>query len=501
MVSSPAHLNNDHAVLYAEAEKFAKLMEQGRKPGSIFISKYNPRFAPPDLLGNPRGNEVGEAPQSLLPPIARDNLLYDSRPAYGIKELHANFTQMLAGRGIEFAPGLKGTSCFTCANSVNSTLVPNLFRSDLFRQGGNAADEVLFCAPVYGLLPQAAQKAKLKVVIVPTEKEKGYKPQATEIQAALKAHPDARSLVIVNPANPTGQILGANEIDAIADVIAEHNRRRRLQGKRPLIVVVDQTFHALTWQTHDEELIKIYREGFTGGDKRSWFPKYMWAFAQNKKIAQDTITLGSASKSLAPGLGFAYAYGSPDYICEMSSHDGPSYDVQRYAAKIFGQDAICREAMAEHIEKSIRSYEEDFRLLVGCFDRLNQKLREKFGGSKPYIRIFEPEAGFHAAVDFSGLKDFRLSDRMGKEFPAMHTLRSSGDLAVELMHQAGVVAYPGEMFYLKGEDMILRFSLNLERSKLNEAMTRLEAFCLSLAPPQKWVDKTSPRLEQTRQVN
>jgi aspartate/methionine/tyrosine aminotransferase len=148
------------------------------------------------------------------------------------------------------------------------------------------------------------------------------------------------------------------------------------------------------------------------------------------------------------------------------------------------------QTLAHHRSESVAFYKERYAELSNYLrEELNPALRKKFGGDKEYVSIVnEPDAGFHIALDFSALKDTVVNGN-----GASVTLETSAHMAVALMEKAKVVAYPGEMFYLEGEDMILRASLNLEKEKLLEALTRIKDFCLELEPPAKWEGRASVR--------
>jgi hypothetical protein len=260
-----------------------------------------------------------------MPPSAvlhgTEQLTYQSRSPHGIAELRENLNQWLAGQGITY-DAAAASPHFVCANSVNSTLLPNLFRmrktGGIFSDKGSARQNEIACfTPVYGLLPFNAYEAGLGVTFHKTSKANHYKPTADDIKLALKNRktPDRlRAIALVNPANPTGACFSKEEIKAIADVVDAHNKERAARGVPPVLVIVDETFRNLMWDR--EEKTKFY------------------PFAKNKELRPYTISLNTFSKDIGPGIGFAFAYGPPELMKEIAAFDGPSHETQLYAAEV-----------------------------------------------------------------------------------------------------------------------------------------------------------------------
>lgn len=466
------------------------LLKQGReKEGAIFLSKFNPVFNPPDFLW-PVKQAENEAWQRLgdtadqhvvngeMLRVARESLpelpngtaqQYRSRFPFGIPELQANLSRWLADQSITYGDGK--ASCFTCTNSVNGSLLVHLFQKreseGLFSDG--RCHEVVFFTPTYGIAPRIAHKEGLKIQVHSTSPANHYKPTADDIDRVLnrsRTPYTARAISLVNPGNPMGSYFSREEIEQIADVVVAHNKKRARKGIPPVLLIVDETFRGLDWQDKAE--------------------KTFYPFAANEKLRPYTIALNSFSKDLGPGIGFAFAYGPPELIKKIAPLDGPDYDTQRFAAAVF--DPKYKTDLEAHRTKSVAFYKERYDALVKFVkEELNPALRKKFGGDDDYVKLVgKPDAGFHTALDFSGLRGAQFKDN-GQDI----LLDTSAHLAIALMEKANVVAYPGEMFYMDGKDMILRVSLNLDKhmpgdcskDPLIVALDRIKDFCLALEPP------------------
>jgi len=482
--------------LLAEAERCAAVMEQGRtRENAVFASKYTARFRTPKLPSvmplveeepDPHQDEVDK----LIPGIERDYSVsteYKGRRPSGHTELQKNFMRWLRSEfdikeGEEiFTPTTefdskeaekvvaKGNAhCFTCEGSINSNLLPQLFSGSLFKPH----DEVLYCTPIYSMIPSRANKLGLNILAIRGVKENHYKPNADDIEKALKAHPDARSLLLVNPGNPMGTFLSEEEIGKIAHVIKQHNNERIKQGKRPLFLVVDETFQSLLWHKPGAP----YTE-------RERLPH----MAKHRDLRNCTITISTFSKDLSPDHTFAYAYGNPSLIKQMEISDGQNSQIQEHASAVFSDNTDSTRILKQHHDINASHYRSHYAVLAGAVMHINDELRKTLGGKEDFITFTAPPAaGFHVSLDFSklaGLVPKGESD----------ALQTSANLAEKLMNKEGLVAYPGEMFHMDGKDMILRFSLNMKMEKVKAAMERLEIFCLSLEPPGPWAGRTAER--------
>ncbi len=497
---------DDFRQMMDAAKACDEVLASGRKrEGTIFLSKFNPFFTPPDFLHHRTKQRASAAAaawdnadqhasnaQAMFEhagelatnPDDATLLEYKSRSPFGIPELQDNITKWLSEQGISYPQsGAESSHSFVCANSVNSTLLPRLFQ--IRKTGGlftEKQNEVASFTPVYGLLPFNAYDANLTVTQYKTSKEDHYKPTAEKVRNLLKNRksPDKlRAIAFVNPANPTGACFSKEEIDAIAEVVCEHNDERAKRGIPPVLIIVDETFRNLMWK---------------GDDAQEFYP-----FAKNEKLRPYTISLNTFSKDIGPGVGFAFAYGPPELIKEMPAFDGPAHEAQLYAAEVFNPKN--QKHLRKHRDKSVALYKERYESIKKYLDtELNPALKSKFGSDKDYVTIVnEPNAGFHIALDFSALRGAVVHDN-GTDVP----MQTSAHLAVALMEKANVVAYPGEMFYLDGKDMILRASLNLDRymqvdgkydwkkDALLEAMKRIKDFCMELEPPARWQALTVP---------
>ena len=102
----------------------------------------------------------------------------------------------------------------------------------------NPGDEVVVCEPYYDsyrAMIQFAGGVRRPVTL----RAPGYRLDADELEAAVTER--TRLILINSPHNPTGRVLDAGELSAVAEVAQRHD----------LIVVSDEVYEHLTFDDHD----------------------------------------------------------------------------------------------------------------------------------------------------------------------------------------------------------------------------------------------------------
>ncbi len=99
----------------------------------------------------------------------------------------------------------------------------------------NPGDEVVIPAPYWVTYPEIVKLAGATPVPVPTTSAAGFKLTARQLEAAIT--PRTRAMVLNSPANPTGAVYTRAELEALAEVILEHD----------LMVVADEIYEKLIY--------------------------------------------------------------------------------------------------------------------------------------------------------------------------------------------------------------------------------------------------------------
>ncbi|NMM99647.1 aspartate aminotransferase [Bifidobacterium sp. DSM 109958] len=99
----------------------------------------------------------------------------------------------------------------------------------------DAGDDILIPDPGYANYFGQAQMAQVGVAPVPLHEEHGWRMRAEDLKPAIT--PRSRALLLNSPSNPTGAIIGSDELERIAQVAREHD----------LWVISDEVYRAFVY--------------------------------------------------------------------------------------------------------------------------------------------------------------------------------------------------------------------------------------------------------------
>ena len=268
-------------------------------------------------------------------------------------------------------------------------------------------EKVLFPVPSwnnnhYTFLSHAQQ------VMLETKPENNFMPTPEELEPLLG---DITLLTLCSPLNPTGTVFSKENLSRICDLVVNENKRRG-PGAKPLYVMFDQIYWALTF-----------------GNVKHFDPVTL-----NPEMRHYTIFIDGMSKAFAAtGVRVGWSFG-PSLIIEkmkaILSHVGawaPRAE-QIGAAHYLNQPQFVDEDI-QTIRKSL-----DSRLVA--FHKGFQALKSK--GFK--IDSLEPQGAIYLTVKF-GLHKLKTADGI-----MLHTTR---DITHYLLNKAKLAIVP---FYAFGSD-------------------------------------------------
>jgi aspartate aminotransferase len=155
--------------------------------------------------------------------IARHGCPYSPNP--GFQDLRAAIATTLA------VPGISGPSDVCVTNGSQEALY--LAIKSLLDP---ARDEVAIVSPAYPLYAKLAQLEGLATRFIPLDPATGFAPDADRVLAGLG--PQTRLLVLASPANPTGRVWPAQQLERLARGLLE-------RPGQPVLVLSDEVYRDL----------------------------------------------------------------------------------------------------------------------------------------------------------------------------------------------------------------------------------------------------------------
>jgi aspartate/methionine/tyrosine aminotransferase len=263
----------------------------------------------------------------------------------------------------------------------------------------NKGDEVIVIDPGYDYYSQIRLFGGVPVPVAARESNR-FKVDPDDIKAAIT---DKTKLMIINsPSNPTGAILGANILRAIAQLAMEHD----------LIVLSDEPYEHILFDGHQHVSIGSF-DGMT----------------------ERTISAFTLSKSYAmTGWRVGYAVAPSAVIDEME---------KLMEHMVSGVTAVAQRAALAAIEAP----QDCVRDMVAIYDRRRRIVHEGLNAIDG-IKCLKPESTFYA---FPNISSFG---------------RSSWEFAEYLVKEHKVAVVPGSIFGKAGEGYVrLSFAASIEQLK------------------------------------
>jgi aspartate aminotransferase len=339
-----------------------------------------------------------------------------------IAAIEGNFTRYTVVAGI---PELRRAIVQRHACDFGSDYSPD---ETVFTTGGKLAlfnaiqvlvdhgDEVILPVPYWVSFKDIIQYAGGKVVYLPTEEAKNFRITADAIERSIT--PRTKMIILNTPSNPAGSVVSPGDLERIV----------KLAQSRGIFLLLDECYVYLQYAGTP----------VSGG-----------SFVEAK---EHVIVLGSLSKTYAmTGWRAGFALGPKAIIAAMSKLQSQSTSstaaiVQKAAlAALSGSQACVAEMRADYLK--LRD-----RILAGLAEI-------------PGITCTRPDGAFYVYPN--------VSPFLGKP-----GARNTTELASRLLHEAHVVAVPGEAF---GTQQHIRLSYAVAQSVVDEGLVRMKSFFAGLS--------------------
>jgi aspartate aminotransferase len=338
-----------------------------------------------------------------------------------IAAIEGNFTRYTVVAGI---PELRKAIVQRHACDFGSDYTPD---ETVFTTGGKLAlfnaiqvlvdhgDEVILPVPYWVSFKDIIQYAGGKVVYLPTEEAENFRITADAIERSIT--PRTKVIILNSPSNPAGSVVSPGDLERIV----------KLAQSRGIFLLLDECY--------------VYLQ-YAGA------PVSGGSFVEAK---EHVIVLGSLSKTYAmTGWRAGFALGPKAIIAAMSKLQSQSTSstaamVQKAAtAALSGSQACVAEMRADYLK--LRD-----RILAGLAEI-------------PGITCTRPDGAFYVYPNVSVF--------LGKP-----GVRNTTELASRLLHEAQVVAVPGEAF---GTQEHIRLSYAVAHSVVDEGLVRMKSFFAGL---------------------
>ena len=284
-------------------------------------------------------------------------------------------------------------------------------------------DEVLIPTPCWTSYPGMARLAGAEVVLLPTAQQDGFKLRAEDLAAAIT--PQSRCLMLCSPSNPTGAAYGAQELQALADVLRAHPN---------------------LWVLSDDLYEHIVFDDF----------RFATLAALDPDLADRVLTLNGVSKAYAmTGWRIGYAGGPRDLI--------------RAIVKIMSQSVGSPPSMSQAAAVAALEGPQDFLKTWAGDYQARRDLAVEALNAVPGLRAARPEGSFYLFPHCGGL--------LGRATPDGHRIETSTDLVRHLLEAWGVALVPGAAFEA---DPYFRMSCASSEAEIAEGLRRIAAAAAAL---------------------
>ena len=288
----------------------------------------------------------------------------------------------------------------------------------------NPGDEVIIPAPYWVSYPDMTYLAGGEPIIVEAPASNGFKLTPDALEKAIT--PRTKWFIFNSPSNPTGAAYTHDEIKALTDVLLRHPH---------------------VWVMSDDMYEHIVYDGFQFATPAQVEPQ----------LYDRTLTVNGASKAYAmTGWRIGFAGGPAPLIKAMakvmSQSTSNPCSISQWAsvAALDGDHAFLAERNA--------AFKDRRDLVVSMLNQANG------------IECAMPEGAFYVYPSCEGL--------IGKKTPDGAIIENDETFATELLKAEGVAVVFGAAFGLAPH---FRISYAAAKSELEEACTRIQRFCASLA--------------------
>jgi aspartate aminotransferase len=282
----------------------------------------------------------------------------------------------------------------------------------------NPGDEVIIPAPYWVSYPEMVKFVDAKPIIINTNETSGFKITPRELRKSLSLK--SKVFIFNSPSNPTGAVYSRDEIDALAEVIAECG----------LFVISDEIYEHLVYD-----------------DARHF------SIGAVESLREQTVTVNGVSKAYSmTGWRIGYMGAHKNIIENAAKFQG---QVTSNTCSISQKAALCAlTSTLEDVWRMRNEFEIRRNFVVGELNAIKG------------ISCLKPKGAFYLYP--------RIDEYFGTSFGS-YRIRSDVDLCEYLLIEGKVATVPGSAF---GSGRHIRLSFAVSHNELEKGLKRISE-CLS----------------------
>lgn len=282
-------------------------------------------------------------------------------------------------------------------------------------------DEVIIPAPYWVSYPEQVKLADAVPVILQTDESTSFKITADLLRQSLT--PKSKVLILNSPSNPTGMIYTRQELEAIAQVVVDHN----------LYVISDEIYEKLVYG--DKEFVSIA--------------------SLSDEIKALTIVVNGVSKSYSmTGWRIGYCAGPLPVINAVNN-------LQSHSTS--NPTSISQKASLE----ALTGPQDAVNLMRTAFDERRRYIADALNKIEG-ISCLLPDGAFYVFPNISALLGKKYQEKL---------ISTSMDLGALLLDEAKVAVVPGVEF---GNDHYIRLSYATSMENIIKGVKRIAEFVSQL---------------------
>ena len=278
----------------------------------------------------------------------------------------------------------------------------------------NEGDEVIIPAPYWVSYAEQVKISEGTNVILDTVIEDDFKVTPEQVKNAIT--PKTRAIMLCSPSNPTGSVYSKDELEAIADVLAQHER---------IIIISDEIYEHINYIGKHESI------------------------AQFSNVKDRVVLVNGVSKAYAM-TGWRLGYiAAPLWIAKaVTKLQGQFTSGATAVAQIASITALTGDqGPTQEMNKAFKRRRD---LVLGHLATIDG------------VKCSVPEGAFYVFPD--------MSQYFGKSVEGQE-IKDSGDLCMYLLESGHIATVPGSAF---GAPDCIRISFANSDENLEEAMKRLK---------------------------